>query len=712
MSDSPRSIPRLAALLLAVLPFLSGCLHYDERGTIATDGSGEVRVVYSMGPGGELDKEKQAEVRASVAATDGIEILGDVDSTDGDTTWVGMSLHFSSLAALQAIDTLLPLKGMFQGVALRQDGESWLLTRTVRLPPTPTEGMDMPRFRQILTWVVPGRIVHADTLARWSEGDNTVVWTLPNDGSVGTTADLEVKWIDGDVVRVALPWTSIGLGAGVLALLVVLLVLWRRKVAKASKPSDLSASSMSESVPASVPERAADIPLAPESSSAHAPAPGEAPVPGVSDTPVQEPAAPAMRPRRFWPRYFLSPSLFLAAFGLFALAPVVNVSCMGRTKTMTGWDLSYRSPDMSEQLGGMLDMAETMGVQPGFNEHTLTKEDVQDQAKTPRQTSDVTYFLWSILFAAGLCLIFPWERAQGLAALLFGGGLIWFQERLAYGMDHTIPEMAKFLKIERLAAWQLVEALIVLGVLSGLWSIVSSLRGTKVRKGWVPSVLVLLLFAPVALVVAQYQQPPPRSEATTDTTSVFEMPTDSASGSGEEDDPGAESEAQAPEPFLDSRDDRTYRVVNGPSGPWMGRNIAFVADSSWCFPAPGVDCEREGRLYNWEAAEQACPAGWRLPTLQEAEGLVGSVGEDAVSLLRAGPVGTEDIDPGVALVASGWGGPDGSWNDHGRTISLWVTQPGRDMGPFIWQINAGDQVSTGPASRHSRHGVRCVSEGE
>jgi hypothetical protein len=66
----------------------------------------------------------------------------------------------------------------------------------------------------------------------------------------------------------------------------------------------------------------------------------------------------------------------------------------------------------------------------------------------------------------------------------------------------------------------------------------------------------------------------------------------------------------------------------------------------------------------------------------------------------------------MALVATGWGGADGSWNDHGRTISLWVTPPGRDEGPFIWQIDAGDRIGTGPTSADSRHGVRCVSEGE
>lgn len=715
MLHSPRPIRRLSALLLAVLPFLSGCLHYDERGTIATDGSGELRVVYSMGPGGELDKEKQAEVRSGLVATEGIEIVDDIDSTDGDTTWVGMRLRFSSLSALQAIDTILPLKGMFQGVALRQDEEgTWIFSRSVRLPPTPTEGMDMPRFRQILTWVVPGRVLHADTLARWSEGDNTVVWTLPNDGSAGPVADLEVRWIDGDVVRLALPWKWIGIGAGGLVFVILLLLLVRNKARKpptspASSGSDATAGSSttpSRSEPA--PSDAASSPVSVDFATPVSPPESSAPSPddpsGVAAT-----APVPTRRSRFWPRYFLSPSLFLAAFVLFALAPVVNVSCMGRTQTMTGWELSYRSPDPNGELGAMLDMAETMEVQTGFEEDGNSSLAAGRDEKAPKQTSDATYLLWFLLFSAGVCVVFPWERAQGLAAVSFGGALIWFQEMLGRGMERSLPEVAKYLKIEKLAAWYMVEGLVALAILSGLWSIASSFRGGKARKGWIPSLLALLLFAPVALVMASYPDPTKSmSGDQVDTTAVLELPPDTEAISGESGE--TEGEPTTPEPFVDSRDDRTYRVVNGPAGPWLGRNLAYVADSSWCFPAPGVDCEREGRLYTWEAAQEVCPAGWRLPTLQEVEQLAGSVGE--VALLRAGPVGTEDSDPGMALVATGWGGADGTWNDHGRTISLWVVQPGPESGPFVWQIDAGDRIGTGPASAGSRHGVRCVGESE
>jgi len=712
MFHSPRSLLRPAAVLLSALALLSGCLHYDERGTIATDGSGEVRVVYSMGPGGEIDKDKQAEVRAEVAATQGVEILGDIDSTDGDTTWVGMRLRFASLQALGAVDTILPLKGMFQALALRQENGVWIFSRTVRLLPAPTEGMDMPRFRQVLTWTVPGTVVDADTLARWSSGDRVVTWNLPNDGHLGTSADLEVRWTDADTVRLALPWMWIGLGAGALLLLVVALPLLRRR--KAAAPVAPAPSATPESVSTlsagTAPSGAVPGAEAPALDDAAAP-PAEA-SPEPSPAPVA-PAVPAAKPRRFRPSYFLSPSLLLAAFGLFALAPVVNVSCAGRAQQMTGWQLAHQSPDFRSQLSEMQDMAETIGS--GEDLHDKSLDEAASGTAPSQKSNDVTLFLWSILAVAGLCVVVPWERAQGLAALLFGGGLVAFQHKLGEGMANPIPELAKFLKIERLASWHVVQAILVLAALSGLWSIVSSLRGGKARKGWIPSVLVALLAGAVAFVVIQgakgaFSGSP--SGPGIDTTSSFEMPADTAMSGDEEVDTASDGGAEALEPFHDDRDDRTYPVVQGPSGPWMGRNLAFVADSSWCFPAPGVDCEREGRLYDWEAAEQACPAGWHLPTLDEAEGLVGSVGEDAVSLLRAGPEGSDEPETGVALVATGWGGPDGGWNDHGRTISLWVTQPGRAGGPFVWQINAGDQVSTGPASPHSRHGVRCVSDGE
>jgi len=50
----------------------------------------------------------------------------------------------------------------------------------------------------------------------------------------------------------------------------------------------------------------------------------------------------------------------------------------------------------------------------------------------------------------------------------------------------------------------------------------------------------------------------------------------------------------------------------------MAQNLNFVpANGSVCHGDKESNCDKYGRLYNWDAAMKACPAGWRLPTVDE-----------------------------------------------------------------------------------------------
>jgi hypothetical protein len=75
------------------------------------------------------------------------------------------------------------------------------------------------------------------------------------------------------------------------------------------------------------------------------------------------------------------------------------------------------------------------------------------------------------------------------------------------------------------------------------------------------------------------------------------------------------TDAAAKTNFTDPRDGEVYDVKKVGNLTWMKENLRFdVPNASWCFDDDEENCAELGRLYTFQAALKACPAGWRLPT--------------------------------------------------------------------------------------------------
>jgi len=87
---------------------------------------------------------------------------------------------------------------------------------------------------------------------------------------------------------------------------------------------------------------------------------------------------------------------------------------------------------------------------------------------------------------------------------------------------------------------------------------------------------------------------------------------------------------------------QTYKTVKMPDGKvWFAENLNYAASGSKCHNNEPANCEKYGRLYNWNTALSACPRGWHLPSSAEWSALLNAVGRDmAGTKLRT---------------ASGWG---------------------------------------------------------
>jgi uncharacterized protein (TIGR02145 family) len=113
--------------------------------------------------------------------------------------------------------------------------------------------------------------------------------------------------------------------------------------------------------------------------------------------------------------------------------------------------------------------------------------------------------------------------------------------------------------------------------------------------------------------------------------------------------------------FIDSRDGQKYRFAEIGEQTWMAENLNFAVEGSKCYENKPENCEKYGRLYNWETALKACPSGWHIPSNDEWDKLFRYVdGTSDTSSLYDSPVAGKHLK-----AASGWNSEGSGTDDYG-----------------------------------------------
>ena len=172
------------------------------------------------------------------------------------------------------------------------------------------------------------------------------------------------------------------------------------------------------------------------------------------------------------------------------------------------------------------------------------------------------------------------------------------------------------------------------------------------------------------------------------------------------------------EEMTDSRDGQVYGVVNINGTYWMAENLNYKTDDSWCYDDDPDLGEIYGRLYTSDAARQACPDGWRLPTDEEWVEMIKYFDPDYVDTLYSAR-STIAFDRLTTCSNNGFNAQMGGYrygnhrySQMGHVGYYWS---GTDIGPgytrFYWFESQFRWLWRGTMSEPKGYSCRCIKDG-
>jgi uncharacterized protein (TIGR02145 family) len=122
---------------------------------------------------------------------------------------------------------------------------------------------------------------------------------------------------------------------------------------------------------------------------------------------------------------------------------------------------------------------------------------------------------------------------------------------------------------------------------------------------------------------------------------------------------------------------------------WMAENLNYDAgNGSWCYDNSSSNCDKYGRLYDWETAKRVAPAGWHLPSDSEIETLLNNLGGSGVNAFKPLISGGNS---GFNALMGGWRNNYSSFKFIGAFTYFWSATSYDSNGAWGLTVLTNDQ---------------------
>ncbi|MDR0515795.1 MAG: fibrobacter succinogenes major paralogous domain-containing protein [Fibromonadaceae bacterium] len=179
--------------------------------------------------------------------------------------------------------------------------------------------------------------------------------------------------------------------------------------------------------------------------------------------------------------------------------------------------------------------------------------------------------------------------------------------------------------------------------------------------------------------------------------------------------------------FCDERDGHKYVYVTTGEGTtaqtWMAENLNYEAEGSKCYDDDDENCEKYGRLYDWNTAMKSCPEGWHLPSRDEWDILRTVIGgrEIAGKLKTAsgwndgykGKSSNGEDAYGFSALPGGRGYSDGRFGFVGNYSEWWIGKHHKnssDNAYYLFVSYRSEYTYYGLSGKSVFLSVRCVRD--